>query len=178
MSDLTKLARPYAKAAFEMARVDSALADWNRMIGSAAAIVANPEVHKLITNPGVAQSDVAKLVAETGGERFSAKFTHFLSVLADNERLSLLPEIKSMFSRLRQAEEKELAVKVVSAIELSADQKERMSTALAKRFDRNIELHASVDPALIGGAVIHTGDMVIDGSIRGELNKLAVQLAD
>jgi F-type H+-transporting ATPase subunit delta len=178
MSNITKLARPYAKAAFEIALADSALAEWSGMLGSAAAIVTNQDVEKLITNPGVAQVEVANLVIAVGGDHFSVKFTHFITVLADNERLSLLPEIQAMFARLRQAEEKELAVEVVSAIELSADQKERMSTALAKRFDRNIELHATVDPALIGGAVIHTGDMVIDGSIRGELNKLAVQLAD
>ncbi|MBE9550078.1 MAG: F0F1 ATP synthase subunit delta [Proteobacteria bacterium] len=178
MSNLTKLARPYAKAAFEIALTDSALAEWSEMLRSAAAIVANQDIEKLISNPGVAQAEVAKLVIETGGDRFSVKFAYFINVLADNERLSLLPEIQSMFARLRQAEEKELAVKVVSAIELSEDQKERMREALAKRFDRNIELHATVDPALIGGAVIHTGDMVIDGSIKGELNKLAVQLAD
>ncbi|MCF6264113.1 MAG: F0F1 ATP synthase subunit delta [Xanthomonadales bacterium] len=178
MSDLTKLARPYAKAAFEMARADSALAEWNRMLGSAASIVINPDVRKLITSPGVFESSVAKLVRDTGGDHFNAKFAHFLDVLADNERLSLLPEIKSMFTDLRLAEEKELAVKVVSAVEMTEDQKKRMSDALSRRFDRNIELRALVDPALIGGAIIHAGDMVIDGSIRGELNKLAVQLAD
>ncbi|MCF6224942.1 MAG: F0F1 ATP synthase subunit delta [Xanthomonadales bacterium] len=178
MSNLTKLARPYAKAAFEMARADSALAKWSRMLGSAASIVANPDVRKLIDSPGVFESSVAKLVRETGGERFNAKFAHFIDVLAGNERLSLLPEIKSMFTDLRLEEEKELAVKVVSAVELSDDQKKRMSDALARRFDRNIELRATVDPALIGGAIIHAGDMVIDGSIKGELNKLAVQLAD
>jgi len=178
MSDLTKLARPYAKAAFEMALADAALPKWSRMLGTAAVVVANAEVCNLIANPGVAESAVAKLVIDTGGDRFTPKFAHYLSVLADNERLSLLPEIRSMFTDLRLAEEKELAVKVISAIELTDDQKKRMSDALALRFDRNIELRATVDPALLGGAIIHAGDMVIDGSIKGELNKLAVQLAD
>ncbi len=178
MSDLIKLARPYAKAAFQLALADSALAEWDSMLIDAKTIAANTDVRELISNPGVSQTKVAGLLIEAGADRFTDKFANLLKVLAENDRLSLLPEISAMFRRLKQAEEKQLAVKVVSAVALSDDQKERMQTALAKRFDRNIELNAIVDSALIGGAVIHAGDMVIDGSLRGELNKLAVQLAD
>ncbi len=178
MSDLSKLARPYAKAAFDLARADSALAQWAQMLETTTAMVVNSKVRDLISNPNVAQSRVAKMLVVTGGDNFSAKFTNFLRLLAENKRLLLVPEIAAMYKRLRQAEEKQLEVQVVSAVELSADQQERMSTALARRFDREIELQTTVDPDLIGGAVIHAGDTVIDGSLRGELNKLAVQLAD
>ncbi len=178
MSDLTKLARPYAKAAFDLARDDSALAQWAQMLEAASTMVANSKVADLISNPNVSQSRVAKMLVVTGGDNFSPKFVNFLRLLAENKRLLLLPEIAAMYKRLRQAEEKQLEVQVVSAVELSADQQERMKKALAQRFEREIELQATVDPDLIGGAVIHAGDTVIDGSLRGELNKLAVQLAD
>jgi len=161
-----------------MALEKGVLSDWNAMLSNAAMIVANADIRELISNPGVSQTEVVKLIIEAGGDSFGTEFVHFLQVLADNERLSLLPEVTAMFKQLRQAEEKQLAVKVVSAVELSADQQQRMQAALAKRYDREIELHATVDPALIGGAIIHAGDMVIDGSLRGELDKLAVQLAD
>ncbi len=178
MSDLTKLARPYAKAAFDLAREGSALSQWAQMLEATTIMVANNNVSELINNPNVSQARVAKMLVVTGGDNFTPKFVNFIRLLAENKRLLLMPEIAAMYRSLRQAEEKQLDVQVISAVKLSADQQTRMSTALTRRFEREIKLQTTVDPDLIGGAVIHAGDTVIDGSLQGELNKLAVKLAD
>ena len=177
MSSLTTLARPYAKAAFEVARGESALAGWDDMLHLAAGMVATEEVAALLEHPHVAPARVVEALADAAGEHFSASFRRFLDVLGENRRLALLGEVTALFHRLRLEAEKRLHVRVVSAIELSEDQAERMRAALARRFDKEIELDNQVDPQVLGGAVIYAGDEVIDGSLRGRLARLASSLS-
>jgi F-type H+-transporting ATPase subunit delta len=117
------------------------------------------------------------LISSTGASAFNPNFNAYLGVLGDNRRLPLLPEIASLYIRLKQEAEQQLHVRVVSATALSDDQVKRMSEALAKRFNCAIELDSEIDPAVLGGAVIYAGDQVIDGSLRGRLEKLTSALA-
>ncbi|MFB3077904.1 MAG: F0F1 ATP synthase subunit delta, partial [Lysobacterales bacterium] len=111
------------------------------------------------------------------GEHFTEKFRDFISVVGSNSRLPLLPEITVLYHRLRQEEEKRLHVRVVSAVPLEEDQSSRIRDALAKRFEREIELESEIDPGVLGGAVIYAGDQVIDGSLLGRLRKLEQSLS-
>lgn len=179
MSSLTTLARPYAKAAFGLAQDSGAgaLAQWQTMLTLASEIAANEQVANVLDSPEVPAAQAVDLIGSVGGAQFNDSFKSYLGVLGANRRLALLPEIASLFVRLKQQAEKQLQVRVVSATPLNDDQAKRMQAALAKRFDCAIELAVEIDPAVLSGAVIYAGDQVIDGSLRGRLSKLTNTLA-
>ena len=181
MSSLTTLARPYAKAAFSLAQdsgeKSAALAAWQGMLGTASELAANEQLAQVLENPLVPPVKAVELLNAAAGAAFSDRFRAFLEVLGANRRLNLLPEILALFSKLKQAAEQRLQVRVVAARELDEDQAKRISEALARRFDCAIELDCEIDPGILGGAVIYAGDEVIDGSLRGRLNKLSSALA-
>jgi F-type H+-transporting ATPase subunit delta len=178
MSSLITLARPYAKAAFELARDEQALASWDNMLTLAGEMVTEETVAALLESPHVGQDEVVKILCGVAGEAFGARFRDFLLVLADNGRLSLLPPATELFRQLRETEEKRLSVKVVSVVPLDEEQAKRLREALARRFECEIELDNEIDKAVLGGAVVYAGDQVIDGSLRGKLEKLSAALAN
>lgn len=178
MSNLATLARPYAKAAFELARDEHALARWDDMLSLASSIASDDSMAHLLDSPDVSNAQVVSIITDSAGEAFDGRFRDFLSVLASNGRLPLLPHITGLFCRLRDEAEKRLSVKVVSAIALDEDQAGRMREALTRRFDCEIELENEIDAEVIGGAVVYAGDQVIDGSLRGRLQKLSNSLAN
>ena len=177
MSSLTTLARPYAKAAFELARESDVLSGWSGMLDLAGSITADAQVIRVLNNPEVSSEQALSLISDAGGEVFDARFGDFLKVLAVNHRLAVLPEIARIYNVLRQEAEKRLQVRVLSAAALDDAQAERMKEALSKRFGCEIELDSEIDSGIIGGAVIYAGDQVIDGSLRGRLSKLEQSLA-
>jgi F-type H+-transporting ATPase subunit delta len=177
MASLTTLARPYAKAAFELARDADALANWDEMLQLAGEVVADASMAAVLKNPHVTAGQAVEIISEAGGERFDSRFGDFLGVLGHNDRLPLLPEIARLFSRLRQAAEKRLQVRVVSAVPLEEGQSKRLRKALEERFDSEIVLENEIDAGVIGGAVVYAGDQVIDGSLRGRLDKLRASLS-
>lgn len=178
MSTLATLSRPYAKAAFELARSAQALASWSDMLALAGEMVTEPALARLLESPHISHERLVGIMSEAAGERFDKRFSDYLSVLADNGRLALLPHIAELYREFREEAERRLSVRVVSAVPLDEEQAGRMRDALARRFDREIELHNEVDAGVIGGAVVYAGDQVIDGSLRGRLQKLSGSLAN
>jgi len=177
MSSLTTLARPYAKAAFELANAQGELSRWDELLTVAGRIVATEEVARLLGNPMVERARVVEILNGALGEEAGDTFAGFIAVLGQNDRLGLLPGIAELFRELREEAERRLSVRVVSAVALEKDQQERMKQALAKRFERDIEMESVVDVTVLGGAVIYAGDQVIDGSLRGRLQKLQASLS-
>jgi len=178
MSSHTTLARPYAKAAFSLARDSGqSLESWQNMLGLASGIAANERASGILENPLVSPKQAVQLLTDLAGDRFDERFRAFITVVGESRRLSLLPEIFALFNKLKQAAEQRLQVRVVAARALDEDQVERMSAALARRFDCAIDLESEVDPGVLGGAIIYAGDQVIDGSLRGRLNKLTNALS-
>ena len=178
MSNVTTLARPYAKAAFELAEADSATGRWNDMLDLASTLVSEKSMARLLQSPEVSNSQLVKVLSDIGGEAFDSKFRDFLSVLSENKRFSLLPEITTLYQKLREEADKLLRVRVVSAFALDEDQALRLKAALARRFDREILLESEVDSSVIGGAVVYAGGQVIDGSLRDRLAKLSNSLSN
>ena len=174
MSQALTLARPYARAAFSIARDANALPAWSDALAFAARVAADPSVAALLGNPGLTQADATTLLAPDGAD---ALFGNFLGLLFENRRLSLLPEITGQFDELRFEAERVVKAKVTSAVALPASELDTIKAALAKRFGREVEVEASVDESLIGGAVIDAGDVVIDGSLKGKLGRLQAALA-
>lgn len=174
MSQALTLARPYARAAFALARDGGAFADWSNALGFAARVAADPRVASLLGNPKLTHADAVTLLSPDGaGEAFG----RFLALLADNRRLSLLPEIAGLYDELRNEAERVVKARVTSASALPAAEVETIKAALRKRFGRDVEVETAVDESLIGGAVIDAGDVVIDGSLRGKLGRLQAALA-
>lgn len=174
MSSLT-LARPYARAAFSLAREHGRLAPWSHLIGFAAAMASDERVARLLGHPVLTHDDALMLLLPDGD--VDPNFRQFLTVLADNRRLALLPEIATQFEALRAEAERIVQVRVTSATALGAAEVETLSAALRRRFGSDIQLTQAVDEALIGGAIIDAGDVVIDGSVRGKLARLQATLA-
>jgi len=177
MSTLSTLSRPYARAAFELAQGEQALASWDDMLKLAGDVTAEESIAVLLDNPQVSNTEVANLISESAGEAFSQRFEGFVSVLAINGRMALLPDIAEMFHQMRLEAENRMSVKVVSAVPLDEDQSGRLQAALSRRFECDIELENEIDTDVIGGAVVYAGGQVIDGSLRGKLQKLSNGLA-
>ncbi len=173
MSQAMTLARPYARAAFAVARDASRLPEWSDALGFAARVAADPQVAALLGNPKLTRDDVLVLLApDAAGEEFS----NFLGLLFDNRRLGLLPEIAGLFDELRFEAEHVMRARITSAAPLPADELETLKAALRRRFGREVEVETAVDPALLGGAVIDAGGVVIDGSLKGKLGRLRAAL--
>ncbi len=185
MSQALTLARPYARAMFALARDGnteghSMIASWSKALVFSAQIAADPRVASLLGNPKLTDADAVTLLSpaadHNGGA--DAAFGRFLAVLAENRRLALLPEIAGLYEELRADAERVVKAKVTSATVLPASELDTICAALKKRFGREVEIQTAVDESLIGGAVIDAGDVVIDGSLRGQLARLQAALAN
>jgi F-type H+-transporting ATPase subunit delta len=166
------VARPYAHAAFETAHAAGQLARWGEVLSAAGTAISDERVAVLLGNPHVRKADLVGLLAEVAGVAGDEKLHNFLHLLADNGRLPLLPEIATQYAALRADVENTVEVTVTSALPLTAEQSAKLVEALKKRLGRTVRLHAEVDPALVGGAVVRAGDFVVDGSLRGRIERL------
>ena len=174
MSQALTLARPYARAAFALARDAGTLPAWSDALALAARVAADPRVSALLGNPKLTRADTVALLAPEGaGETFA----NFLGLLFENRRLPLLPEIAGLYDGLRSEAERVVKARVTSAAALPAAELETIKAALRRRFGRDVELETAVDAGLIGGAVIDAGDVVIDGSLKGKLGRLQAALS-
>lgn len=173
MAESITLARPYARAAFEVAVADGQLQEWSTALASAAAIVTQQKIKALLTSPALTAADKSAAMLDVLGEAFHKKFANFIVALADNKRLSMLPEIRDLYRVLKADYEKSLDVSVTTAYPIDADLLDKLSRALAEKLGRRVKLSSAVDQSLLGGALIRAGDTVIDGSVKGRLTKLA-----
>jgi F-type H+-transporting ATPase subunit delta len=177
MAETLTIARPYAQAAFLFASEHQVLKDWSDMLGLLAAIATDPEMARLIESPELTETRLADLFIDVGGERLDENCNNFIRVLAEARRLQLLPEIAALFEIQRRAAEQTISAELISAFPASEAQQAAISAALKQRLGRDIELQCSTDAALLGGAVIRAGDLVIDGSVRGKLERLGTALS-
>lgn len=172
MSQALTLARPYARAAFSLAREGGHYAMWSDALAFAARLAADPQLAALLGHPGLSDDDAVALLSPPDHGADTGLFANFLRLLAENRRLALLPEIAGLFEELRADAERVVKARVISAAALPAGELDTIKAALKKRFGREVELDAAVDESLIGGAVISAGDVVIDGSLKGKLARL------
>lgn len=176
MADRLTVARPYARAAFAQAQAAGRLARWSELLQNAAATVRDSRVKGLIGSPKVSASQLVDLVAGVAGAGLDADGRRFLDLLAENKRLAFLPEIAELFDRLKDDAEGVVDVQVISAAPMADGEQQKLAAALAKRFARQVRVHASVDASLIGGAIVRAGDLTIDGSLKSRLERLAYEL--
>ena len=176
MAELSTLARPYAKAAYEYAVESISLDSWSAMLKTLSAVVQQSAVKALLDSPERSAQQQGESLVEICGDALDESGRNLVGLLAKNRRLPLIPFIGDQFEVLKAQREKTVDVQVVAASELDAAQQEKLSQALSQRLDRLVNMTVSIDKSLLGGVLIRAGDTVIDGSIRGRLTKLAEAL--
>ena len=179
MQETLTIARPYAVAAYQSAEQDNNVAAWSEMLATLAAIVADSNMRAVINNPNLGNDKLTAMVFDVAGEAIVGdKGRNFVSILVDAGRLSIAPEIQQLFDKKRAESAGETEVSVTSAYELSDAEKTSLSTLMAKRLGKKVEVTTTVDEALIAGVVIQYGDSVIDASARGRLQALSNEFAN
>lgn len=173
MAEVSTIARPYALAAFKQAKQEGKLGEWSDMIEALSVIVSDPLVKGLIANPRVKREQLADLIIEVGGKALSDTGKNFVRVLAEKGRLKFVPEVRRIYEQERAESEGRSKVQVTSAFELNDAEKDKITSSMSKRLGTEVDLSVNVDDSLIGGVVIRAGDLVIDASLRGRMNRLA-----
>ena len=177
MAETITVARPYAQAAFNYATEQQALREWSDMLALLAMVAADPDMVRIIESPQLTETQLADLIIDVCGDRLTDKGANFVRVLADNRRLELLPDIAALFEIQRQEAEGTIKAELVSAYPATDEQQARIIESLRRRLGKDIELSCSTDAGLLGGAIIRAGDLVIDGSVRGKLERLGSALS-
>lgn len=177
MAEQTTVARPYAQAVFDLARKDENLKGWSQMLAFAAAVASDPNMVKIIASPKLDAGQAAELFLDVCGEHLDDQGRNLIKVLAENRRLAVLPEIYALYEELRAEAESIIEAELISAAPVKDAHREKVAEALEKRLGRKVNLTCTEDESLLGGAVIRAGDLVIDGSVKGKLARLATTLS-
>ncbi len=172
MAEKSTIARPYAEAVFSLAREQGRLADWSGMLQMAAQVAGNEAMQDLVGNPGIEKARLADVIIGVCGEVLDEKGQNLIRLLAENGRVSVLPEIAELYEGYRAEAEKTVQAEIIAAYPVSEEQKAKVASALKARLGHEVTLECKTDESLLGGAVIRAGDLVIDGSAVGKLNKL------
>ncbi|NIF24484.1 MULTISPECIES: F0F1 ATP synthase subunit delta [Pantoea] len=172
MSDLTTVARPYAKAAFDFAVEHQGIERWQQMLAFAAEVSRNEQIADLLSG-AVAPDALSASFNAVCGDQLDEHAQNLIKVMAENKRLTALPAVLDQFIQLRDAYNATAEVDVISAGALSDEQLTKISTAMEKRLSRKVKLNCKIDKSVVAGVIIRSGDMVIDGSVRGRLERLA-----
>ena len=172
MSEVTKLARPYAAAVFELALEKGEVSAWFDTLKALVDVTTIPQVKILLSNPNIAADALAEVFIDIAGKSMSEAAKNFVRLLGSNGRLALLPEIARLYEIEKSAHERAMNVTLTSAVPLQESFVTKLGDKLGEKFNKQAVVHCEIDESLIGGLLIRTGDMVIDGSIRGELSRL------
>ncbi|MDH3631769.1 MAG: F0F1 ATP synthase subunit delta [Gammaproteobacteria bacterium] len=177
MADFETAARPYAKAMFELAQDENKLDQWQERLSFAAAVATDADMKAFVEQPAVLPRELGELflsVVTAAGLDSDNDFDNSIRLLAENSRLAALPAIAAQFAVLKKEAEGEIEVQVRSAHELSAEQQQNIADSMAKRLGKKVSISTDIDDSLIAGAVITAGDLVIDGSASGRIEKLSL----
>ena len=177
MAELFSIARPYAQAVFELARSNGDYTGWSQSLSAMAQVSRDPEMKRLIQNPRVSRQEIAQVIADVCGSGVGEEGRNLLRLLAQNRRLHVLPAIADQYENLRAEAEQTVQAELESALPVSDSEQQRIADALTARLGRKVELVCRINETLVGGAVIRAGDLVIDGSVRARLEKLAVAIS-
>ena len=176
MAEKSTIARPYAQAAFDIAKEAGDLKGWSDMLQLLAVVASDALMQDMISNPAIETSKVVDVMTGVAGDNLNDTAKNFVNVLAENHRLNVLPQIAELYEHHRAEAEKTVEAEVTSAFPLSDAQKQQLIDALKNRLGRDVSLVAKTDENIIGGAIVRAGDLVIDGSVSSQLEKLGNSL--
>ncbi len=172
MSELTTIARPYAKAVFELANDAGKLTEWSDALAFLGTVASNDDVRALLDNPNMTGQTAADAVIKICGDNLDERGKNLVKQLAEFDRLEALPEISALFEALKDEAEDVVEAVVTSSQKLTEKEKKEIAAALKKRLGREVKITTKIDKSIMGGAIIRAGDLVIDGSIQGRLKNI------
>jgi F-type H+-transporting ATPase subunit delta len=172
MSEQISLARPYAKAIFEIARDSGDYSLWSDQLEFLAMVAADPAMKEIIQNPEITEQRLTDLILDVGKDQFNEHTQNLVKLLVHNDRLAAAEDINQQFLVLRDEAEQVIEAQLITASEVDDAQKQSIETALSGRLGKKIKLETAVDESLIGGAVVRAGDWVVDGSVKAQLQDL------
>ena len=178
MSELTTAARPYARAASDIANTHGEQQQWTDMLSFMAAVAHDPTMSAVLDSPGLSQSQAAEMFISICEEKIDQRAKNFVKLLSENDRIKLLPEITALYEHYRAEAEGSVDAVVISAQEINDAQLSKIAASLKTRLGKEVRLTSKIDASLIGGAIVRAGDLVIDGSVSGRLDKLSTSLVN
>lgn len=178
MSELTTAARPYARAAFDIANAHGEQQKWSDMLAFMSAVAHDTTMNAVLDSPRLSQNQSAEMFISVCEEQIDQRGKNFIKLLAENDRIKLLPEITALYEHYRAEAEGTIDAEVISAQEVSESQLSKIAASLKTRLGKEVRLSSKIDTSLIGGAIIRAGDLVIDGSVSGRLEKLSTTLVN
>jgi F-type H+-transporting ATPase subunit delta len=176
MAEVSTLARPYAQAIFNLAHSNNTLTLWSDTLALLKEVTANESMIELINNPDISDEQVISVIADVCQDGLDEQGKNFLHVAAENSRLEIIPVIAESFEAMRAEEEGSIEAQVISAYAVNATQKKSIASALKKKLGREVTITTQTDKSLLGGVIIRAGDMVIDGSVKTQLEKISHSL--
>ena len=177
MSEYRTIARPYAQAVFDLARAGGNYEDWSQALAWASAIASDDQVKELAQNPRVDDAELVTLFDDIAGDRLFDEARNFLKLVIANGRVFVLPSISNQFEDMRAEAEGTIEAELISARQVTDAQRSALAQSLARKLGREVSLRVVEEPDLIGGAILRAGDMVIDASVKGRLQKLTAILS-
>jgi len=177
MAELMTIARPYAEAAFDLAKEKNSLGAWSETLSNLATVASDEAMVAMIKNPAYSDENKIDVFKSVMGEGLSAEAANLLSIMAENGRLITLPEVAETFNQLKAEEEKVVRATVYTARKLTQEQTKKLSAALNAKFDAEVEIEAVVDADLLSGIKIKVGDWAVDGTAISQLTKLGAAIA-
>ena len=177
MSEQRTIARPYAHAVFELARDSGNYEAWSLLLARLAAAAADPQLQDLAQNPRFDDSALSGLLEDISGEALFPDAQNLIRLIVRNGRVLALPGVAEQYESMRAEAEGTIEAELISALAVSEEQKTKIAKSLSRRLGREVTLRVTEDPDLIGGAVLRAGDMVVDASLKGRLEKLATSLS-
>lgn len=177
MAENSTIARPYAEGVFKLAKDQGSLPKWSEMLEYAAAVARDPTMNALLGSPRIPREKLAELFIDICGQNLDEHGRNLIKLLAQNRRLAVLPELTRQYNALRAEAEATVYVRLVAAQPVTAEVQEKLAAAIGRKLDRKVQLSTETDASLVGGAIIRAGDLVIDGSVRGRLERMAASLS-
>lgn len=176
MAEAITVARPYAEAVYKHAVTSESLEQWSKILRLAASVVEHDDMRPLIGNPVISAKQLGEIFIEIGKGKFNSEARNLVMLLAENKRIFILPQISQLFEQLKGHHEGVLEAKIVSAFAMESKQLKKLVDDLEQKFKRKIDAQVSVDPELIGGVKVEIGDEILDASVRGKLEAMAIAL--
>ena len=172
----TTVARPYAEALFKRAQECKKLDDWSEALALLSAVASDEQVAAIIANPSIDRDQVAAFVIGVCGDNLDAEGQNLVKLLVENDRLGVMPEIASLYETLKNEAQGAIDATLIAPYVVKPAEEKKLAESLKKKLGRDVRITSEVDPELIGGAIIRAGNLVIDGSVSGQLRKLATEL--
>jgi F-type H+-transporting ATPase subunit delta len=176
MTDFTTAARPYANAVYDTASESNSLDSWGEALTNLAAVVSDAQMSKLLESPDLGKAEKGDLIIKVLGDNLTDKQQNLVKLMAENNRLKLMPDVLEQFEVARAKAENKIEAEITSAFELSAEQVSELVNTLKNKLGSDITVTTSIDESLIGGVIIKAGDTIIDASMKSQLDSLALSL--